>query len=418
MKLKTAEILCVGTELLIGDIVNTNAAFLSRRLAALGISQYHQSVVGDHPGRLKEAVALALSRSDLVILSGGLGPTYDDLTKETVCELMGAKLELHAPSWERIQAYFTARNKPMSESNQKQAMQPVGGVVFQNDHGTAPGCGIYHQDGSKLAILLPGPPRELEPMFSNNVEPFLRTMTDTCLCSHNLHVIGMGESQVDAILAERMKGAVNPTIAPYCGEGEMRLRITASAPTLEEGDALCRQVMEELQQSEIGAYIYGVDTDLETCLVNTLLQQKKKIACAESCTGGGIGARLTAVPGASAVFDGGVISYANEIKEKVLGVKAETLERYGAVSPQCAKEMAQGVMLLMGADLAVAVTGIAGPGGGTPQKPVGTVFIGVAAQGKEPMAQEFHFVGDRQHIRNVTASNALALALRAVREVR
>lgn len=414
MKIKTAEILCVGTELLIGDIVNTNAAFLSRRLAALGISQYHQSVVGDHPARMREAVELALSRCDLLIVSGGLGPTYDDLTKETVCEAMGATLELHEPSWERIRSYFASRQKPMSDSNRKQAMQPVGGVVFQNDHGTAPGSGIYNADRTKLAVLLPGPPRELEPMFTVYVEPLLQTMTDSCLISKNVNIVGMGESQVDALLSDLMKNALNPTVAPYCLEGEVRLRVTAKAASATEGAAMCDEMIETLYASPVGNYIYGIDTDLATALVQTLTAQGKKIAVAESCTGGGIGARITAVSGSSSVFDGGVISYANEVKERLLGVRSDTLAQYGAVSEQCAKEMAQGVRALMCADLAVAVTGLAGPGGATPTKPVGLVYVGLATKEKT-IVQEFRFRGDRAHVRALTAVNALAMALEALR---
>ncbi len=414
MILKTAEILCVGTELLIGDIVNTNAAFLSRHLANLGIAQYHQTVVGDNPQRLKEALTLALSRSDLVLMSGGLGPTYDDLTKETACACMGAKLELHQPSLDRIYAYFARRQRTMSENNKKQAMQPKGGIVFQNDYGTAPGCGIFNPDRTKLAILLPGPPRELEPMFCEQVLPFLRTMTERCLVSRNVHIVGMGESSVEQILKDKMIAAVNPTIAPYCQTGEVRLRVTASAKTHEEGLALCDAAIAELYETEVGPYIYGVDVDLAQAVVNALAARKQKIAVAESCTGGGIGAKLTAVSGASAVFDGGVISYANEIKARILGVSQENLDTYGAVSAPIAKEMAAGVMRLMGADYGISVTGLAGPGGATATKPIGLVYIGIATK-DGVQAYECHFAGTRQVIRDHSAISALSYALSTIR---
>jgi nicotinamide-nucleotide amidase len=415
MHIKTAEILCVGTELLIGDIVNTNAAFLSKHLAALGISQYHQSVVGDNPRRLKEALALSLSRSDLVLMSGGLGPTYDDLTKEVACECMGAELVHDEASYARICDYFARRGRQMSENNKKQALQPKGGVIFQNDHGTAPGSGIWNADHSKLVILLPGPPRELQPMFLDFVLPFLQTMTEQCFVSRNVHIVGMGESAVEAVLKDRMIAAINPTIAPYCQAGEVRLRVTASAKTAQEGKAMCDALIKTLYETEVGPYIYGVDIDLTQAVVNELRARHQKIAVAESCTGGGIGARITNVSGASEVFDGGVISYSNEIKARVLGVSQENLDTYGAVSAQVAKEMAQGVMRLMNADYGLSVTGIAGPTGGTPEKPVGLVYIGLATR-NGVFAQECHFAGDRDWNRTLSATEALRMALLAIRK--
>ncbi len=415
MIIKTAEILCVGTELLIGDIVNTNAAFLSRHLAALGISQYHQSVVGDNPKRLKEALALSLSRSDLVLMSGGLGPTYDDLTKEVACECMGSELVFDQTSYDRICDYFKRRQRPMSDNNKKQAMQPKDGVIFPNDHGTAPGCGIWNADRSKLVVLLPGPPRELQPMFSESVLPLLQTMTEQCFVSRNVHIVGMGESSVEAVLKEKMVSATNPTLAPYCTTGEVRLRVTAAAPTAAEGQKMCDELIATLYDTAVGPYIYGIDTSLGQAVIDALKASGQKIATAESCTGGGIGARLTGISGASEVYDGGVISYANEIKARLLGVKEETLATYGAVSAQTAREMALGVQTLMGADYGISVTGIAGPGGGTPEKPVGLVYIGIASP-ETVEVKECHFAGDREQIRALTATEALSMALIAIRK--
>ncbi len=414
MIIKTAEILCVGTELLIGDIVNTNAAFLSRHLAALGISQYHQSVVGDNPARLKEALQLSLSRSDLVLMSGGLGPTYDDLTKEVACECMGSELVFDQTSYDRICDYFKRRQRPMSDNNKKQAMQPKDGVIFPNDHGTAPGCGIWNADRSKLVVLLPGPPRELQPMFLGSVLPLLQTMTEQCFVSRNVHIVGMGESSVEAVLKEKMVSSTNPTLAPYCSTGEVRLRVTAAAPTVAEGQKMCDELIATLYDTAVGPYIYGIDTNLGQAVIDALKASGQKIATAESCTGGGIGARLTGISGASEVYDGGVISYANEIKARLLGVKEETLATYGAVSAQTAREMALGVQTLMGADYGISVTGIAGPGGGTPEKPVGLVYIGIASP-RSVEVKECHFAGDREWIRTLSATEALSMALIAIR---
>jgi len=411
IKINSAEILCVGTEILIGDIVNTNAAYISSRLAALGINQYYQAVVGDNPARLEQKIREALERTDLLIMTGGLGPTYDDLTKETAAKCMGRKLYLHERSLERMTAYFKSRNYVMSETNKKQAYMPESSVVFDNDHGTAPGLAMEDEVNGKIVIMLPGPPREMKPMWDDSVEPYLLGYSESMFYSKNINITGMGESAVEEVLADYMKSAVNPTVAPYCKEGEVRLRVTAKVKTPEEGEILCGKAIEEIRQTEVGKFIYGIDTTLEEAAVRLLRENGKKAATAESCTGGLVAKRITSVSGASEVFDGGVVSYANEIKAKLLGVSEETLAKYGAVSEETAREMAVGVMKLMDADYGIGITGIAGPGGGTPEKPVGLVYVSLADKdGCEVV--KLNLRGDREHVRMLSSNNALAMLIR------
>ncbi|MBC8570359.1 competence/damage-inducible protein A [Zongyangia hominis] len=410
-----AEILCVGTELLLGDIVNTNAAFIARELARLGIDVYNQSVVGDNPQRLKESLELALERNDMVIMTGGLGPTYDDLTKETVAELFGRKMVLHQPSMERIERFFQHYRRVMTDNNRKQAYMPEGATVFPNDNGTAPGLAV-EQDG-KIAILLPGPPREMTPMFLDAVVPYLEQFSGSTLYSTNVHLFGIGESQVETILKEMMVSSQNPTIAPYAKEGEVRLRVTASAKSGEEAKAMVEPAVEKIKEI-LGEYIYGIDVgDLQTALVKALQSKNKKVAFAESCTGGYLAKRLTEVPGSSSVFDCGVCSYANEIKERILHVSHQTLADFGAVSEQTAKEMARGVRELSGADIGVSTTGIAGPGGGSEEKPVGLVYVGIATE-DSCEAYELRlsrgYQDEREYIRYLAGSHAFHLCLKTL----
>ncbi len=415
-QIHSAEILCVGTEILIGDIVNTNAAYISKRLAALGINQYYQAVVGDNPQRLEEKIREALTRCDLLIMTGGLGPTYDDLTKETAARCMGRKLYLHERSLERMSAYFTSMNRTMTENNRKQAYMPEGSVVFDNDHGTAPGLAMEDEADSKIVIMLPGPPREMVPMWDDSVEPYLRQFSEAVFYSRNINITGMGESAVENVLRDYMEKAVNPTVAPYCKEGEVRLRVTARVKTPEEGRALCDRAIAEIAATEVGKYIYGIDTTLEEAAVRLLAEAGKHVATAESCTGGLIAKRITEVSGSSAVFDGSVVSYANRIKEKLVGVKAETLEKYGAVSEETAREMACGIREVIGADYGIGVTGIAGPTGGTPEKPVGLVYVSLADE-KECQVVRLTLKGDREHIRTLTSNHALAMLIRRLKGI-
>lgn len=417
MLIRSAEIISVGTELLLGDIVNTDAAFISKRLAALGIPQYHQSVVGDNSARLRELLKTALERSSLVILTGGLGPTYDDLTKETAAELMGRRLECHAESLERIIARANAFGFKMTENNKKQALIPEGSTVFKNDFGTAPGMAIEDFENERIVILLPGPPRECEPLFRNEVEPYLKKFTESLILSHTINIFGIGESNVETILRDIMTSSTNPTLAPYAKDGEVQLRITASGKTEAECEALCAAMLECVRSSEVGKYIYGIDVEsLESALVKRLRDTSKHIAAAESCTGGYVAKRITNVSGSSEVLDGSIVTYANRVKEQFVNVSRETLTEYGAVSSQTALEMARGVRKLFGADIGVSTTGIAGPGGGTPEKPVGTVFTAVSTEDFEEV-RELHIgrgMATREYVRYVSASNALHLALKAL----
>ena len=415
-KISTAEILCVGTELLLGDIVNTNAAFLSRELAALGLGVYRHTAVGDNPQRLAKALEEALERADLVITSGGLGPTYDDLTKETVAAAFGLSLELHEHSLKRIEDYFARLGRAMTPNNAKQAMMPVGATVFDNDYGTAPSLAVTDKDTGKTVIMLPGPPGELIPIFRQKIAPYLRERTDAVLVSKNIHIFGMGESAVEDKIRDIMTESENPTVAPYCKEGEVRLRVTAKADSETAAAELCDGMIEKILLTEVGEFVYGIDVDsLERALVGKLIEKGRTLCCAESCTGGLIAERITDVSGCSAVFLGGCVTYTNEMKMALLGVSGETLERYTAVSPQTAMEMARGARLRLGTDIAVSATGYAGPTGGTESDPVGTVYIGLSTEkGEEYRRLSLSSMRSREYIRIVSASNALHMALKAI----
>ncbi len=412
-EIRSAEILCVGTELLLGDIVNTNAAYLSRRLAELGISVYHQSVVGDNPERLKKALSDALERADLIITSGGLGPTYDDLTKETIAEFFGRGLIRNEEILATITSYFAEMGRKMTENNKKQADIPEGAIVIKNDYGTAPGVIIEDEDKEVTAIMLPGPPRELEGMFSHEVMPYLMERSGYVLVSRNINIFGMGESSVENILRSLMESSKNPTVAPYCKEGEVRLRVTAKAENSEKAYKMCSETARRIMETEVGPAVYGIDTDsIEAELVRRLKESGKTIATAESCTGGLIAKRITDISGSSAVFLGGCVTYANSAKEGLIGVSHESLEEFGAVSEQVALEMAKGVRRAVGADIAISTTGIAGPDGGSAEKPVGTVWVGISSEkGDRAVLLRLSPRRERSYIRTLAASNALYLAL-------
>ncbi|MBQ8344751.1 MAG: competence/damage-inducible protein A [Clostridia bacterium] len=409
--IQKAEILCVGTELLLGDIINTNAAFLAQRMAELGIAVHRHTAVGDNPDRLKRALELALSEADLVITSGGLGPTYDDLTKETVAAYFGCTMELHEPSLQAIRDYFSKTGRVMSKNNEKQAMMPKGATVFPNRYGTAPALAL--SNGEKTVIMLPGPPGELEPLYYEQALPYLQSRSNTALVSKNIHIFGMGESMVEQTLGSLMTEAENPTVAPYCKEGEVRLRITAKADSAEEASVLCDQMIQRICQTEVGPFVYGIDVgSLEAAVVQHLHREGLTLACAESLTGGFLAKRLTDLAGVSDVFLGGCVTYTNEAKRTLLGVKKETLDRVGAVSEEVAREMARGVRLRLGADIGVSATGIAGPGGGTDDCPVGTVFIGISTEaGEEVRRLSLSARRSRDYIRKVSVSNAFDMIL-------
>lgn len=415
-KIATAEILCVGTELLLGDIVNTNAAFLSQRLAALGICVYRHTAVGDNPKRLEAALKSALDSADLVITSGGLGPTYDDLTKETVAACLGLQLEEHEESLTRITDYFARTGRVMTDNNKKQAMMPKGAHVFNNNYGTAPALAIYKEENNKTVIMLPGPPGELIPIFNEEVTPYLKERTDSVLVSENVHIIGMGESAVEEKIRSIMTESENPTVAPYCKEGEVRLRVTAKAENEADARKMCDKMIERILESEVGGYVYGINVDsIERALVDALHEHSLTLCTAESCTGGLIAERITSVAGCSDVFFGGCVTYTNEIKQRLLGVSTQTLEVHGAVSAATAMEMARGARERLGTDIAVSATGLAGPTGGTPETPVGTVFIGVSTKRGETFRKlALSPMRSRSYIRTVSATNALDMALKAI----
>lgn len=398
------ELISVGTEILLGDILNTDAQFLSIELARLGISVIHQSTVGDNRERLLAQLKEAADRSDIIILSGGLGPTPDDLTKEVCCEFFGKKMFLHEPTVEKIKTYFSTKGMEMAQNNLKQAMLPKDCVIFPNDNGTAPGMAI-EKDGVHI-LVLPGPPRELKPMFRNCAVPYLMQFSDRIIVSHNIRTFGIGES----LMAERVNDlfdAENPTVAPYAKDGEALLRVTAMARTKEEAENLCEPVINEIK-NRLDGFVYGVDyTCIEEAVIEKLKEKHMKVATAESCTGGLIAKRITDVPGASEVFDCGIISYANEIKHRVLGVSEDDLNKYGAVSEPVARQMAQGALKVSGADIAVSVTGIAGPDSDSTNKPVGLVYIGLADRDNVWVMELRTSRKDRSYNRYVSASNAL-----------
>lgn len=415
--MKTAEILCVGTEILIGDIINTNAAYLSAELAGLGISQYHQAVIGDNSDRLEKIIVSTLENCDLLIMTGGLGPTYDDITKEVTAKAIGKKLVLDGNILADIKKYFESRGRKMSASNEKQAYVIEDAHVLKNSCGTAPGM-LCELENGKIVVMLPGPPSEMKPMWEKCAKPIIQEHCEGAFVSKNINIIGMGESRVAEILYDMMTSYKNPTIAPYCKTAEVRIRVTASADSHDKAEQMCDDAISEIKKTEVGSYIYGVDTDLASAVIESLKIKGLKITTAESCTGGLIAKMITDVSGASDVFEGGIVSYSNRIKNSLLNVSNETLKEHGAVSHQTAAEMAQGAKLAANADISIAVTGIAGPGGGTKDKPVGLVYIAVSG-GKDTEVSKFNFGENlsRDKIRELTAIHALSLALEKIKKL-
>ncbi len=409
-----AEIISIGTELLLGDIVNTNSAFLARELAALGINVFHQSVVGDNADRLKGSLELALLRADIVMTTGGLGPTYDDITKQTVASMFGLKLERHADSVKRIETFFAHRGIVMTPNNLLQADVPCGATVFQNGTGSAPGMAVCHQ--GKYIIMLPGPPSEMEPMFIRHVSPFLQQKTDSVIRSKTVHIFNLGESLVEDRLRSLMTTSQNPTVAPYAARGEVKVRVSAKAADADAADALIDPVIADVIK-QLGSAVYGVDVgSLQNALVQALKSKNLTAAVAESCTGGNVSAAITDIPGASAVFAGGICAYSDELKQHLLGVRAETLSQYGAISKETAQEMAERIRAVCGTDIGAGITGIAGPDGGTEDKPVGLVFISVSSKDHSETKQLFlarGFDDERGTIRHMAMMHALSMMLKA-----
>jgi nicotinamide-nucleotide amidase len=407
-----AEILSVGTELLMGQIANTNAQYISRRLSEIGINVYYHSVVGDNRVRLRESLAVSLDRSDAVILTGGLGPTQDDLTKETVAEAMGRKLVLNKEVLQTMKKVFSRSNRIMAKNNIKQAYLPENSIIIKNRNGTAPGCII--EEGGKAVIMLPGPPAEMQPMFEDYVVPFFNSKTDYRLVSKYLRIFGIGESVVEETIIDIINTQSNPTIAPYAKEGEVTLRITAKYRKGEVNETDLITPLIEKIKLKLGDAVYSTENEeLKEVAARLLMKNNITVALAESCTGGLLTNMLTEIPGISKVLNRAVVSYSNKSKVEDLRVKQSTLESYGAVSKETAIEMAEGVRKISGTDIGVAVTGIAGPDGGTEEKPVGLVYVALSSD-RGVSFRELKLWGERRRIMNLSALNALDMIRRFV----
>lgn len=391
-----AEIITVGTEILLGDILNTNTHYLSNELANMGVDVYYQITVGDNENRLLNQLEESFRRSDLVVLTGGLGPTQDDLTKEVCAKYFNLDMEFHQPSWDKIIEIHNKMKRTPTENNKKQAYFPVNSIILPNEYGTAPGC-IMEKD-NKTIIVMPGPPREMKPMFDNFVKPFLQKNSEDILKSKVIRIIGVGESKVENDLLDLIQKQVNPTIATYAKDGECTVRITAKGKTVEEVEKLILPVVKEIK-NRFKETVYGEDeTTIEDEVAKILVKNNLTISVAESCTGGMVSSSLINYPGISSVFMEGCVTYSNEAKMKSLNVKEETLNSVGAVSEQCAKEMAEGVAARHNTNIGLSTTGIAGPEGGSEEKPVGLVYMGIKINDKT-IVKKYIFNGDRQQIR-------------------
>lgn len=405
------ELISVGTEILLGDIVNTNAAYLSKQCAMLGLNMYAQSVVGDNDSRLSSLFEEAIKRSDVVILTGGLGPTEDDLTKETVCRIMGVELVRDEKAENNMINILTRLGYTPSENNYKQAMVPKNGIILYNSNGTAPGM-IIEKEGH-AAVLLPGPPGEMIPMFEEYLIPYFSYHNPEVLYSMTIKECGIGESMLETQLLDLIDNQTNPTIATYAKTGCSEVRITAKAPTIEDAEMLVKPVAKEVLK-RLDGFVYSTDEkeNIEDALVRMLKDKKMKIATAESCTGGLLGSKIVNVPGASDVYAYGYITYSNEAKCEMLGVSKESIDKYTAVSEKVAIEMANSARVLSGADIAVSVTGYAGPFDSR-DEPKGLVYIGCSTA-RASKAYEFKFSGNRQKIRENAAVRALDIAIKTI----
>mgnify|MGYP000884874804 FL=1 len=373
-------ILSVGTEILFGSIVNTNTVYLSRRMIEMGIDVMYHITVGDNPARLKEMIKHAFLDCDLIITSGGLGPTQDDLTKEMIEEAFGEKIVTFPDQMEILKGHFAKYNRTMTENNLKQACFPENAVIFANPNGTAPGFALEKE--GKLIVSMPGPPKEMEPMFEQQVRPFLENRSDGVLYYKTLRVYELGESMLETRLLDLISGQTDPTLATYAKDHESTLRIASKRKTRAEAEQAVERMLEKVRD-RIGPYIYSEDDEDLSCIVlRKLLEDGVRLSVAESCTGGSFAAAVTEMPGVSAIFDRGIVTYSNDAKIQELGVKPETLQTWGAVSAQVAEEMAEGLHRVSGSDLCLSVTGIAGPGGGSAEKPVGLIYIGLWYRGQ------------------------------------
>ena len=404
-----AEIISVGTELLLGETINTDAADVARLLSEFGINVFWQTVVGDNPGRLEQIVRRAKERSDMIITTGGLGPTCDDLTKETVAAAFGKKLVLNKEEEARLRGLYRERNTYMTENHLQQVMLPEGCTVLVNDWGTAPGC-AFEADGC-LVIMLPGPPLECGPMLEHRVRPLLEARSDSLILSHSVRIFGIGEGTMEYQLRDLMNEMTNPTLAPYAKEGECLVRVTAKARTKEEAEAMIAPWVQRVRD-ELGVFAYGVDSEnIQSYAMNRLIESGKTISVAESCTGGLVGDLMTNTPGASGVFLGGVIVYTDEMKMKLLGVDAECLREHGAVSHETAVQMAEKCRARLGTDLALSVTGLAGPGDDGVHT-VGTVFVALAAPEGTYVRRLYKDKWGRERIKHAAANHAFDMIRR------
>jgi nicotinamide-nucleotide amidase len=378
-----AELICIGTELLLGQTADTNATYLARELAELGIDLYHKVTVGDNRQRVIASLQTAWARADLLVLSGGLGPTQDDLTREAVAGLLGETLEFQVAAWREIEAFFQKLQRPAVASNHRQAMFPPSGRPIHNSMGTAPGL-LVEKDGHRL-VALPGVPRELTAMWEQTIRPYLKGCLaqepGAVLTSKTIRVVGIGESLMEEKVIDLIQNQTNPTIAPYAGQGEACLRLTAKSGSAAENFQLLDTLRATIE-ARLAPYIYGYDNDNLETVIGRLLQDKGwRLAIAESCTGGLMAHRITNVPGSSAYYLGGINSYSNQFKMELLGVPEAILAAYGAVSSETAQAMAEGVRRISGVEVGLAATGIAGPGGAVSDKPVGLVYLAVALPG-------------------------------------
>lgn len=406
-----AEIICIGTELLLGNIVNTDATDVAQTLSEMGISVYRYTAVGDNPERLAEVVQAAARRADLLITTGGLGPTLDDLSKQTVAAAFGKKLVHHPECEADIRAYFERLHRPMTPNNLLQAMLPEGCTVLKNDWGTAPGC-VFDAEGVKV-IMLPGPPRECRAMLRYRVAPYLKGLSGQTIHSRYVHIFGMGESQVESLLHDLMEQSSNPTVAPYAKEGEVMLRITAAASSQAEAETMIEPVAAQIR-TVLGPLIYTEEYDsLEQTCLNLLRQAGKTLATAESCTGGYIAKRMTDLPGSSAVFVGGVVAYTVPVKEQLLGVPAGLIERCGVVSVEVAAAMAEGVRARLGSSFGIGVTGLAGPDGDGSNRPVGLVYVALS-NGANTWVRAIQQTGERERVRYIAGHHAFDMLRRAL----
>ena len=408
------EIITVGTELLVGNILNTNAKYLAEELTNLGFNISKHTTVDDNCANLEIAFKYALSKNDLVILTGGLGPTKDDLTKETIAKALSKNLIEDKKAKEKIISYFKSTQNQITKNNYKQSLIIDGSTVFYNDHGTAPGMALKHNN--KHILLLPGPPNELMPMFEKDVKIYLSNLRDQIIISKDIHLFGIEESKASQTLSDILSNT-NPYIGIYAKTGEIKIRITAHAPQNSTCENLINNIV-DIIKTRLGKFIYGIDIkNMQNALVKTAIKSNQKIAVAESCTGGLIASQIVSISGSSNCFNCGIVCYSNEMKEQILGIKETTLSEFSAVSPQVAKQMAQNIRKISKSDVGISTTGIAGPTGGDSNKPVGLVYVGISTSNHTSVYKLLLSKGqpnERQKIRHISALFAMNEARKAI----